>query len=101
MGIEPITTGLQGRCSTIEPRWRVETWYHLCGLVASLTMHRAHRTWYPAGSHCPLPAEDLGKFGAIGRTQAVAERHVEGWSVTLGMHDITIDLFELRMQVAR
>ena len=23
MGIEPITTGLQGRCSTIEPRWRV------------------------------------------------------------------------------
>ena len=22
MGIEPITTGLQGRCSTIEPHWR-------------------------------------------------------------------------------
>ena len=27
MGIEPITTGLQGRCSTIEPLWRVKH-YH-------------------------------------------------------------------------
>ena len=27
MGIEPITTGLQGRCSTIEPLWRT-TEYH-------------------------------------------------------------------------
>ncbi len=26
MGIEPITTGLQGRCSTIEPRWRVDAY---------------------------------------------------------------------------
>ena len=26
MGIEPITTGLQGRCSTIEPLWRVGIW---------------------------------------------------------------------------
>ena len=30
MGIEPITTGLQGRCSTIEPRWHGRTWYHEC-----------------------------------------------------------------------
>ena len=60
MGIEPITTGLQGRCSTIEPRW------HVPSHGTTWRLHLAYKTPSPKEERRPPP--QTSKAGDHGRT---------------------------------